>query len=782
MNADGCHNIGNTELHITHYHPMFSDDSESPPPPVPRRERSTHLSTIHSPPLVPPRHSDFKQSAIYQYMPFKENISIDMERYLHHFASDCINKDLMEQGLHGEAHVLSGVIEIRPFDHAHSMNDWQEKVQKVLDKYKKQLCSKSIPYNPNCKHVIIEALQKHQQEHSEFYYKLEGTCFKISGCKSSVEEALHLVQHIIEHEVQETRSLKNTKHHIIEYLMKFEKDKIESLHPPVTLSKDRDDPDTLILTGVKHSVDGAEKMINDRIAKVREEIVLLTRSAYHLLNSPKGKSKLQSIFEEIIDKIYYVYAQNPLGGNYTHRVYIMSPEAELSSIAKKNLESLCNEEIVPIPTEKIGVTSSKQWQEYDAQLHEEYFISVRVNKSETITITGMDADVKIAHDKVKTFLDKQHESTEDFEVKGPVWRVINNSSKKKLSKVKKVASERKVKLKYPESGEDDSNGEDVLVIQGSLKDVADIKVHLELLIKEVISDESLRLASKPGLRKLDNDGALSQKFRGIMQSRAVEICYEVTEDIVDEILPDASMMTRPQRLLHAITDGGTTIHVLHGAYAKQKCDLIVTFIPVRPTINEEVFVSLKTVGGQKVQDDIEASFIMPNEDLVSGKIHQTNQTGNLQCQEIYHVVLPSFNVENRAKTFLKQMMDDIFCKAFRAMYSNIVLCPATIPPLNYPLNVFANILIASLRSCGMYTNDSVVQIFVRNPKEADDFDQEFRELGVQITAVSGERHLPIPAFHVKDIKQAEADPALKNSIKINRGSIIEQQVCLLNHY
>ena len=220
---------------------------------------------------------------------------------------------------------------------------------------------------------------------------------------------------------------------------------------------------------------------------------------------------------------------------------------------------------------------------------------------------------------------------------------------------------------------------------------------------------------------------------------------------------------------------------LHGAYAKQKCDLIVTFIPVRPTINEEVFVSLKTVGGQKVQDDIEASFIMPNEDLVSGRIHQTNQIGNLQCQEIYHVVLPSFNVEKRAKRFLKQLMYDIFCKAFRAMYSNIVLCPATIPPLNYPVNVFANILIASLRSCGMHTNDSVVQIFVHNPKEADDFDQEFRELGVQIIAVSGERHLPIPAFHVKDIKQAEADNALKNSIKINRGSIIEQQICLLNH-
>ncbi len=788
MNSDGHDTIGSAKLHISPYHSMFGNHSESKslpaPPPIPPRERPINNAPKNtSPPLVPPRERSSSllprqpdievERSIYQYTPYQEEITVGMWKYLYHITNDHINKDLIK--VHGEAHFPhKGVIEIRPFGPANHIDEWQSEVQKILEKHKEQFCSKSIPFDPECKHVILEALHKHQQDHDDLYCNLEETYFEISGCKTSVEAALHSVQHIIEYEVKEYRVLKKTKRHMIEYLMKFEKNEIESLRPPVVLSRHEEDMDALVLTGVKHSLDSAEKMIHDKLDKVRRDVITLTQPAYRFLNSHKGKSKLQENLKEILDKICYVYVQNPLGN--THQVFIMSQEEAHLSIALKMFSSLCKEQTIAIPEEKMGVTSSKQWQEYNDKLVEKYFISIRVS-SETIVITGSDADVAVVQEKVRTFLNNQHESSEDFAVEGPVWRVIHKSLRQKLSHVKKEAETRKVKLKCPEVGEDDSNGKCFVRMQGGLKNVADIKGQLQLLINDVVNDP-FTLSSKPGLRKLDIDGALSKKFGEIMRSHDVEICYDVVEDTV----PEESMMARPQLLLHATTDGGTTIHILHGAYAKQKCDVIVSFIPVKPASTFDVFVSLKDVGGQQVQDDIEATFIMPSTNLLPGRIHSTCQTGNLQCQEVYHVVLPSFNEESRAQRFLEQMMEEVFDKAFRATYNNIVFCPATIYPLNYPVDVFTKMLIASLHSNrGMYTNGSKVQVFVCDLKDVHYFDKEFRELGVTIehnnTPVFVKKHSMVPIIPVE-----QADTVLKSAIKIIKGSIIDQQVCCNFYY
>ena len=820
--SDHGFKIGSKEVSITNYHPVLatfeeadellsSNTTDEEPPPIPSRNYESLTEHIYAdpikkreepppipsrnyepltehiyanpikmreqPPPIPSRKFDVPPLTehIYQNPPYRLKMNDAMSNYMMYKLTQ-INQDLIK--VHGEARIEGKQLEVRPLERAKEIANWNQKVEEIVKKHKSDFQSATIPLNDVSKASVLEFLYRYQQKHGDFHFLIEEREYRISGGSRSVTEALEHINNMLEEEVEVTRELEKPPH-LIDYFMKFGKEEMDAVQPPVKITRSQEKPGLVIVRGVKQSLDKIEAIAHEKMSHLNTEYVPLTRQAHNLLAGGGGKHKLAARLGSSLKDIQYTFEIIEAREEFTHQVCIVSSNASSLAVSKKIFENLCKEEKIFLPQDRRDLTSSSDWERLIESLGKELFASVRTT-SDMITITGDESDIKKVVADIRRFLDTQDEGSEEMSVSGPVWQVIHSQLKDKLDRVCKEARRNKVHVNLPVVDEDRPSA--FIHLQGNRQHIENVKVQLSHLVDEVHS-KSFSIPPKAGLHRLAEKGSLRTKCHDLARTNKVVVRYEVEADpSLNALLHDQrNKLNAPRRIVSATSPLGVRVSLFTGNYARQKCDVIVTFIPESLKFTEPVLVTLGNVGGRDVQNDLEAS--LGSQKLICASFYRTQHTGDIKCREIFHIVLPKVDYSSTSdlgyqKNALNKTLQKVFDDATSYGYDTIVLCPLTVPPLNYPVDLYAQTLASTILSIksGTSSGDLSVQVFVENECESDDFELAMTHCHFHIHDRS--RSSDIPEYRPTVTKKHGTTDSLKQVVHIGSGNMLDLQVCV----
>ena len=756
------HSLGTQPLTIFSYHPVLAEIEQ------------TDSVSSDTPPPLPPRLNN-----PYAWPSIREQIAPESESYYIHALKE-MNNDLL--AIYGEARIRQGYLEVKPLELAHTLTDWDTRVHTVLTKYKQHLQKVELPIEKQAITMVLDHLAKFKETYRDLHYNLSGGVLKMVGHSQSVHAATEIINNMLTEEIEISIDIERPPQEI-EYLLKFAKNEIKAVQPPVKIVTDRENPGKLSACGVKKSLDRVKQIAEEKLNEVHTENILLTQTAHRLLSSRQGKNKIAEHLQDTMKSVTYVFEKIEQREEYTHQVCILSSDSVSCSTAKRKISSLIVEKKIQLSSERSSICSSQEWKHLTEEMASEFFARINVSGS-VITLTGQEiALVRIA-EQIDSFLDVQNAVTEEFPVKGAKWRIITEQQPHKLKEVEKDASKMKVKLEVPIKVDDDF--EVFITLRGDVKSVDNIKGRLQMMLIEVIEKE-VPLQPEPGLHQVITQGFLSAKCYELEFKHKVVIKYDSKE--VSPI-PARSSLQRlgsrsepnaPHRLLHANSPNGFKVTVYSGDYTKKRCDVLTTFISETPNFQEDVFLTLAASGGHEVCSDIEAS-LGARARLISATVHKTQAVGNLKCSELYHVVLPCYTGSPRSNAIVERALYDFFSQVC-INNSEVIITPFTCPPLKYPVGVCAQAILTVLASInlGIY-GDLSVMIFVDNAKNKGVFEEKMRVLGYYIY------HNPIapPVNNTAQLTQSSqrvgcrgSTDTLKNAIKISKGTMLDLVVCIV---
>lgn len=759
------HRIESINLTFTPYHPILAtlEETDDTPPLVPPRLRTSSIAPLRS---VEP------QDQVYTWPPVIEDVDASLGRFLQ-YTLDELNQQLVSEELHTEAVLQADSIQFRPQALAYHITGWEHKVLELYERHKKGFVIKHFEVEKASRHGVMVGLQKYLQKQNDFHYEMaDGDAFRVSGCVSSVEQVSEIINHIEETVTERTMEFEK-QHFEIQYLLQLEKGSFDSINPPIKIQCNETKPGVLLVTGVKCSLKKFEELANEKIAEIHCEYVFLTRAAYRLLNSNQGKEKLHSF-----DTICHVYLPTPASSSseFSHQVCIMSSKRSQHDVAfaKKVFEDLSKEEKFSIPQEKRGILLSKEWTEKVNELITEHFVSIRSTNEDYVTVTGCKNDVSRICEALKSFIETQHETTEDIVFKKPVWDVLSSQAALKLTAVKEMADKKKVFFIDNKGKEGDHV---VVTLKGAVEGVQSIKTMLLQMKKADISEKAVTIESKPGLRKLSEDQMINSKCQELSKKHNVEIQFEVIDDAVTA---DVVQKT-PKKLLFTVDDGpcpGAQIKFYTGDYTQARCDAIVAFVSDEPSLKEDVLLSLRTAGGQELVDDVE-TLLLYSTDIVSASYKFSRLKGDLRCDGIYYAILPPYSDANAIKA--ARALENVLVKIMenaKTKYDRVVLCPITSHMLHYPPNALAKAIVSSISVSDMYTSDFILSVYIDDSKQVDEFTEVFRSHTFQITYPQA-RDTTMSILSSSSNSKMQfpiVSQSLKNAIELVKGNMLDQQV------
>ena len=756
------HSLGTQPLTITSYHPVLAEIEQ------------TDSISSDTPPPLPPR-----PNYPYAWPSIREQITPESESYYIHTLKE-MNNDLLV--IYGEAGIHQGCLEVKPLELAHTLLDWNTQVHIVLNKYKQHLQKAELPIEPQAITMVLDHLAKFKEMHRDLYYNFAGGVLKMAGHSQSVLAATEVINNMLTEEIEISIDIERPPRDI-EYLLKFAKNEIKAVQPPVKIETDRDNPGKLSICGVKKSLDRVKQIADEKLSQVHTENIPLTQTAHRLLSGRQGKKKIAEHLEDTMKSVAYVLQKIEQREEYTHQVCILSSDSVSCSTAKRKISSLIVEKKIQLSSERSSICSSQEWKHLTEEMASEFFARINVSGS-VITLTGQDIALQRIEERIDSFLDVQNAVTEEFPVNGAKWRIITEQQPHKLKALEKDATIMKVKLEAPMKVGDDY--EVFIILRGDVKSVGNIKGRLEMMLVEVIEKE-VPLQPEPGLHQVITQGFLGAKCSELEFKHKVVIKYDSKEVSPTparsslQRLGSRSEPNAPHRLLHANSPNGFKVTVYSGDYTKKRCDALTTFISETPDFQEDVFMTLAATGGHEVRSDIEAS-LGARTRLISATVHKTQAVGNLKCSELYHVVLPCYTGAPRSNAVVERALHDFFSQV--CMNNNeVIITPFTCPPLNYPVGVCAQAILNVLASMslGIYSDLSVM-IFIENAKNKGTFEEKMRDLGYHIY----HNQIAPPVNNTALLTQSSrrvggrgSTDTLKNAIKISKGNMLDLEVCVV---
>ena len=751
-------------ISISDYHPILADLEEA----------DGSSSDHEEPPPIPPQNFSPPSSPnLYQHPGYSLEMSDAESRFMMQRLTQ-MKEDLID--VHGDPSIVGNILRVRPLHLAQEIPDWKNQVQRIVNQHKTNLQFATIPSNEASKAAVMEYLHQHRLDYRDFEYALVKDGYKISGGPDSVKKAMDHIDKIIEEEVEVTRELRKSPH-LIEYFLKFSQDEINSIQPPVKITWRPDNPELVIARGVKRSLDKIEAVAHDKLSHLKEDFVHLTRKAHQLLASSAGKTRLKQHLVQLTSLDYIFEKLDSAYGEYTHQVCITSSDQSHLVYAKKIFESLCKEDKIDLPSDKLDMTSTPEWEKLVERLTKELFATVRTT-ADTITITGDENDIRKFATEIRTFLEKQDDATDEFSMSKPVWEVIQIHLKHKLEKVKKEAKHNKVQLTFPT----DNDAIVFIRLEGNRRHFDSVKVQLGHLVDEV-QTKDFSLPPKAGLHRL-KETTLKAKCDELQRDNQVIIRHEIEQGSAigaASVHDQQNDLNVFHRIINATSPCGVRVNVCIGNFARQRCDAIVAFIPESPRFMEPVLVALSNAGGQDVHDDLETS--LGSQKLISASLHRTQQTGNLKCKGIFHAVLPPAS-SMPGSDFRQQRnaLSKILQEAFEELsqnYSTIVLSPLSVPPLSYPSELYAQCLISTVGAIntGMYLADLSIQVFIDNEFEVNDFESAMKDNGFHIynrTAI--QKGASSLLYRPTVTKQHGTPDTLEKVVRITSGDMLDMQV------
>ena len=300
-----------------------------------------------------------------------------------------------------------------------------------------------------------------------------------------------------------------------------------------------------------------------------------------------------------------------------------------------------------------------------------------------------------------------------------------------------------------------------ITLRGDVESVECIKSSLQKLINEVRVND-FYLKPETGLQ-IDED-SLVAKCKELESKHKAVIKFSIKTAALRRSQRSRNEPNAPHCLLHAKSPNGIKVAVYSGDYTKKRCDALTTFISETPNF-QDVFMTLAASGGQEVRSDIEA-FFGARAQLTSAIVHRTQVVGNLKCSELYHVVLPCYTGAPRSNAVVEVALHEFFSKVC-TNNSEVIITPFTCPPLNYPVDVYAQAVlnILAVKNLGIHSNISVM-IFIENAKNNGIFEEKMRNLSYDVDHIHIASHdLPVNL--------------LLGNIKISEKKMHDLEVCVL---
>lgn len=746
------------------YHPLlasFEEDND----PVPPLYDSVYDET---PPPIPPREEEMPVYA--DVFPYSKQLNDSEGKFMMNRLSD-LNKELIQ--ICGEANIVGNVLKIQRKE---IIPNWKEKVSEIVDKYLKDFVSQAIQCSSANKGKVLEYLHLHQQKHKDFHFVMNDNDYQIGGGHASVTEAMEHMNNMEEGDAEIVQEIRKPSH-LVGYFMKFAQESIKVIHPPVTVNRSDSDPGLIIVEGMRESIDQVQELVKEKLSNLSVEHVLLTRKAHKLLNSNKGKEKLATTLGANLNTVHYSFEKIEDDDMFTHNVYIVSAIGPTLAVAKRKIESLCKEEKIILTQDKTDLLS-KQNPKWDQIISRpDLFVSVRVI-DDTIIITGDETDIrKMTHD-IHRFMETQNEAEEEMSMETCVYQVIATNLKSKLERVVDEGKRNKVQVSLPLVDEDKPNV--FIRFNGNSNYIGNIKVQLNHMEAEVLS-KSFSIPPKPGVHKLSEKGLLRAKCLELGQSNKVIVRFNIESDHASNSPQYKQPSTNTHRIITASSPTGVHLAIYTGNYAQLKCDAFVTFIPDDPKFTEPVLVALSNFGGLEVQKDFEAT--LGARKLTQASLYSTKRTGNLECREIIHIVLPRYDLLFGARNpqmLLSQTLQHLFYGT-TPKYNTMVICPPTLPPLNYPGDLYAKCLTDTIMNIkqGMYGTDLNLQVFVDDDYEVDEFEVAMKSSNYVIHSRDHVNTLPV--FKPRPVKETGTPESLQKVVKILTGDMLDIQVRLCTY-
>ena len=195
---------------------------------------------------------------------------------------------------------------MKPLQLAHTLTDWNTQVHIVLNKYKQHLQKAEIPIEPQAITMVLDRLAKFKEMHRDLYYNFAGGVLKMAGHSQSVLAATEVINNMLTEEIEISIDIEKPPRDI-EYLLKFAKNEIKAVQPPVKIETDRDNPGKLSICGVKKSLDHVKQITDEKVSQVHTENISLTQMAYRLLSGRQGKNKIAEHLQDTMKSVTYVF-------------------------------------------------------------------------------------------------------------------------------------------------------------------------------------------------------------------------------------------------------------------------------------------------------------------------------------------------------------------------------------------------------------------------------------------------------------------------------------------
>ena len=698
INHSDIHTVNKHQFSVTEYNPLQAPDrSPSPPPPLPPRK------------------------AVYSWPSYRKAISRDAMHYYMNYEKE-INEKLIE----GKLRVSAKLLEVEPLAGASDIEDWEVQVRRVIDEYSQNFESAEIKVPAEVQTKALDYIQNfHPDLHHSF---VPPALIKISGHSVAIRKASTELEKMTQEEIEITLQLEKHPRHI-EYILKFAKEDIKAVRPPVKIEYERERPGCVTVHGVKKSLDKVEDLAEKKIKDAHKETIPLTTSANNLLQTHDGRAKISKALGPTENSVLYVFEKTDTHHDFQAQICILSPEHVPCAAAKKCISSLIAEEKLQLSVDEAALCQSHEWSNTCAMLRAQYFVYISIVANEFVLLTGEDKTMKAVIDEIKQFLQTQNAVTDRLAVKSTVWQIIRDGHKCK--EVEKTAKKQKVKLTFPAKagpGQDEVS----ISLKGEAKAVSHMKAQLMMLVDEV-KEKRFELPHKVGLKKLINSGMVRFHCNGIEANNDVKISFEVKE-VPDPLFAPkagAALHNAPHCVIGATSQNGIKIQIYTGDPAIKRADALAIFVCDATTIDDPVMASLAAVGGAEMRSTIEA--FTARQRLIDATVHKCATVGKLDYVEVYHVVLPKYSSRSsNLEGIIDTSMNALFQKVSPRV-RDVIIAPLTGPPHKYPVELCAQSLLKyfSSASFGIY-NDISVGIFIEKERDKMVFHKKLQELQYSI--------------------------------------------------
>lgn len=701
------HSAGKHQFIVEEYNPLLKPArSPSPPPPI--------IPSPVIPPPIPPR-------AVYSWTSYRKTISREARDYYMHYTKE-INEKLLE----GKLRVSANSLEVEPLAGANDIDDWDVQVRRVIDEYSQNFESAEMKVPAEVQKKAVDYIEGIRNVYPDLYYSFHPPALiKMCGHSATIRKTSTELEKMTQEEIQITLQLEKHPRYI-EYILKFAKDDIKSVRPPVKIEYEKERPGCVTVHGVKKSLDKVEDLAEKKIKNAFTETIPLTASANNLLQSRDGRDKISKALGPTEHSVLYVFEKTDTHHDFQAQICILSPESVPCAAAKKRISSLIVEEKLALSLDEAALCTSQEWGNTCARLTVRYFVSINTVANEFVLLTGEDIIMNAVVDEIKQFLHTQNAVTDKLPVKSTVWQIIGDGHKCK--EIEKTAKKQKVKLTFPAKA---GPGQDevIIVLKGEAKAVSHVKVQLLMLVEE-IKEKRLVIPDKVGLKKLIDNGMVRFHCNGIEANNDVKISFQV-EEVSDRLFAPkggAALANAPHCVIGATSPNGIKIQVYTGDPAMiKRADALALFVCDATTVDDPSMASIAAVGGAEMRIAIEA--FTARQRLIDATVHKCATVGNLDYAEVYHVVLPKYSSKSpNLGKIIDASMQALFDKV-SSRVRDVIIAPLTGPPHKYPVELCAQSLLNyfSSASFGIY-NDISVGIFIEKDRDKMVFHKKLQEL------------------------------------------------------